>query len=130
MSDLYFPVYTQAFRRVCIPVGDIPQLYHKKAGLHHYFIPCQRKYYYSGQIGRLAVIQLNCTDRWEGSGEYSQVYNCFPAFWLALSSMAWHKMYVAQVYMEFNLKQSLSPLERKLGELNPKACFKTTFFRN
>ena len=41
---------------------DIPRLYHEK-GLRNYFIPCHRKY--SGQMGRLAVIQLNCTDRWK-----------------------------------------------------------------
>ena len=47
--------------------GDIPRLYHEK-GLHIYLIPCHRKY--SGQMGRLGVIQLNCTDQWEGSVEY------------------------------------------------------------
>ena len=46
---------------------DIPQLYHEK-GLYNYFIPCHRKY--SGQMGRLGVIELNCTDRWEGSMGY------------------------------------------------------------
>ena len=46
---------------------DIPWLYHEK-GLHNYFIPCHRKY--SDQMGRLDVIQLNCTERWEGSVEY------------------------------------------------------------
>ena len=51
---------------------DIPRLYHEK-GLHNYFIPCHRKY--SGQMGRLGVIQLNCTDRWEGSVEYWRIYN-------------------------------------------------------
>ena len=45
----------------------ISLLYDEK-GLHNYFIPCHRKY--SGQMGRLGVIQLNCTDRWEGSVEY------------------------------------------------------------
>ena len=33
-----------------------------------YFIPCHRKY--SSQIGRLGVMQVNCTDRWEGFVEY------------------------------------------------------------
>ena len=37
-------------------------------GLHNYFISCHRKY--SGQMGRLNIIQLNCTDRWEGLMEY------------------------------------------------------------
>ena len=30
-------------------------------------------------MGRLGVIQLNCTDRWEGSVEYWEIYNGFPA---------------------------------------------------
>ena len=51
-------VYTRAF---------ILRLYQEK-GLHNYFIICHRKY--SGQMERLGVIQLNCTDRWEGSVEY------------------------------------------------------------
>ena len=62
------------FRRVCIPRNlsdkwDIPQLYHEK-GLHtcSYFISCHRKY--NSQMGRLGVMQLNCTDRWEGFVEY------------------------------------------------------------
>ena len=65
MSHLYFLVYTRAFRRVCVyqestsDGWDIPRLYHMK-GLHNYYIPCHRKY--SGQMGRLGVIQLNCTD--------------------------------------------------------------------
>ena len=50
---------------------DIPWLYHEKA-LHNYFIPCHRKH--SGQMGRLGVIQLNCTDRWEGSVEFSTAF--------------------------------------------------------
>ena len=37
----------------------IPWLYHQK-WLHNFFIPWHRKY--SGQMGRLGVIQLNCTD--------------------------------------------------------------------
>ena len=45
---------------------DIPRLYHEK-GLNNYFMPCHRKN--SGQMGRLGVIQLNCTNRWEGSVE-------------------------------------------------------------
>ena len=40
---------------------------HKK-GLHNYFIPCHRKY--SGQMGRLGMIQLLCTDQGEGFMEY------------------------------------------------------------
>ena len=57
---------------------DIPRLYHEK-GLQNYFIPCHRKF--SGQMGRLGVIQLNSTDRWEGSVEYTgRIYNGFPAF--------------------------------------------------
>ena len=46
---------------------DIPRLYHEKR-LHNYFIPCHRKY--SDPMGRFDVIQLNCTERWEGSVEY------------------------------------------------------------
>ena len=60
---------------------DIPQLYHEK-GLHNYFIPCHRK---------LHVIQLNCTDWWEGSVEYWRICNIFPAIWLVVFSMAWYK---------------------------------------
>ena len=37
-------------------------------GLYNYFIPCHRKYI--GKMGKSGVIQLNCTDRWEGSVEY------------------------------------------------------------
>ena len=41
---------------------DIPQLYHDKwLQTCSYFIPCHRKY--SSQMGRLGVMQLNCTDR-------------------------------------------------------------------
>ena len=58
---------------------------HEK-GLHNYFTPCHRKY--SGQMGRLGVIQLNCTDRLKGLVEYWQIYNGFPAFWLAVFSIA------------------------------------------
>ena len=39
---------------------------HEK-NLHNYFPPSHRKY--SGEMGRLGVIQLNCTDQWEGSVE-------------------------------------------------------------
>ena len=42
-------------------------------------------------MGRLGVIPLNCTDRWEGSVEYRRIHNGFPAFWLVVFSMAWHK---------------------------------------
>ena len=45
----------------------IPRLYHEK-GSYNYLIPCHRKY--GGQMGRLGVLQLNCTDRWEDSVEY------------------------------------------------------------
>ena len=58
------------------------------------FIPCHRKF--SGQMGRLGVIQLNCTDRWEGSVENWRIYNGFPAFWLAVFSLAWYKMQYQQ----------------------------------
>ena len=47
------------------PLGEC--VYQEK-GLHNYFVPCRRKY--SGQqstMGRLGVIPLNCTGRWEGS---------------------------------------------------------------
>ena len=69
---------------------DIPRLYHKK-GLHNYryFMPCLRKH--SGQIVRLGVRHLNGSDRWEGSVEYWRIYNGFPAFWLAVFSVAWYK---------------------------------------
>ena len=43
---------------------DIPRLYDEK-GLHNYFISDHRKC--SGPMGRLGAIQLNCSDRWEGS---------------------------------------------------------------
>ena len=46
---------------------DITRLYHEK-GLHNQLIPCHRKF--SGQMGRLGVVQLNCTDRLKGSVEY------------------------------------------------------------
>ena len=46
---------------------DIPWSYNEKVS-HNYFTPCLRKY--RGQMGRLGVIQLNCTDRWEGLVEY------------------------------------------------------------
>ena len=46
---------------------NISRIYRVK-GLHNYLIPCHRKY--SGKMGRLGVLQLNCTDRWEGSVEY------------------------------------------------------------
>ena len=42
---------------------------------------------YSGQQGtkgRLGVIPLNCTHRWEGLVEYWRIYNAFPAFWSAV----------------------------------------------
>ena len=61
---------------------DIPRLYHEK-GLHNYFIPCQ----------------LNCTDRWEHSVKYRQIYNGFPAFWVAEFFMAWYKVAYAQVFL-------------------------------
>ena len=69
---------------------DIPRLYHEN-GLHNYFkhVPCHRKY--SGQMGRLGVIQLNYTDRWEGSVENWRIFNGFPALWLAVFSMTWYK---------------------------------------
>ena len=60
---------------------NITRLYHEER-LH-------KKY--SGQMERLGVIQLNCTDRWEGSVKYWRMYNGFPAFWLAVFSMAWYK---------------------------------------
>ena len=66
----------------------IPRLYRER-GLHNYSIPCHRKY--SDQMGRLGVIQLNCSDRWEGSEEYWRMWNGFPAFWLAVFSVAWYK---------------------------------------
>ena len=89
-SHLYFLVYTRDFRRVCIPSDewDITLLYHEK-GLHNYLIPCHRKF--SGQMGRLGVVQLNCTDRLKGSVEYWRMYNGFPEFWLVVFSMAWYK---------------------------------------
>ena len=44
---------------------NIPRLHYSKAlhdhGLHNYFIPYHKKY--SGQMGRLGVIQLNCTNQ-------------------------------------------------------------------
>ena len=42
-------------------------------------------------MGSLDVIQLNCTDRWEGSVGYWQICNRFPTFWLAVFSMTWYK---------------------------------------
>ena len=65
MSHVYFLVYTRVLRRVCRPRRY--KLYHQK-GLHNYFIPCHTKY--NGQMERLGMVQLNYTDRWEGSVEY------------------------------------------------------------
>ena len=42
--------------------------------------------------GRLGVIPLNCTDRWEGLVEYRRIYNGFPAFCLPVFSMAWYEI--------------------------------------
>ena len=39
---------------------DIPWLYHEKGLYINYFIPSHRKN--SGQMGRLGLTQLNCTD--------------------------------------------------------------------
>ena len=36
---------------------------------------------------RLGIILLNCTDWWEGLVEFWQIYNHFPAFWLAVFSL-------------------------------------------
>ena len=88
-----FSLYTRAFSRVCIPTKykwlvEYAMVYHEK-GLHNYLIPRHSKN--SGQQGtmeRLGVVQLNCTDRCEGSVEYWWIYNSFPAFWLAVFSMA------------------------------------------
>ena len=33
-------------------------------------------------MGRLGVIPFNCTHQWEGSVEYWQIFNGFPALWL------------------------------------------------
>ena len=38
--------------------------------------------------GRLGVMQLNCTNRWEGSVEYWQIYHGSPVIF----SMAWYKV--------------------------------------
>ena len=79
---------------------DILRLYHE--GLHNYFISWHRKY--SGQLGRLGVILLNCTDRWECAVEYWRIYNGFPAFWLAVFCMAWYKR-------RFNRTSYIAPRE-------------------
>ena len=69
---LYFG-YTPKPLRECVDQKntsdewDIPWLHHEK-GLHNYFILRHRKY--SGQMGGLGVIQLNCTDQWQCSVEY------------------------------------------------------------
>ena len=85
-SHLYFLACARVFYQD--DEWDILQLYHEK-GLHiFYFKLFHRKYI--GQIGRMGVIQLNCTDRWEGSVPYWWIYNSFPAFWLVVFSMAWY----------------------------------------
>ena len=61
------PAITNIFSRTVVLRYSGVSLYIEK-GLHNCFIPYHR--IYSGQMGRLGVIQLNCTDRWEGSVEY------------------------------------------------------------
>ena len=44
-------------------------------------------------MGKLGVIQLNCTDRrGEGSVEYRRIFLGIPVFWLAVFSMVWYGM--------------------------------------
>ena len=88
-SHLYFLVYTQAFRWVMSGLfHGIPR---ERVALIKNFMSCHRKY--SGQMERLGVIQFNCPDRWEGTVEYWRIYDSFPAFWLAVFSMAWYKIW-------------------------------------
>ena len=62
-------------------------------------------------MGRLSVIQLNCNDRWEGWVEYWRIYNGFPAFWLAVFSMAWYKV-IYPIVRALNWEQAAKILLR------------------
>ena len=81
---------------------DIPWLYQEKGLYINYFIPCHRKY--SGQMGRLGLTQLNCTDWWECSVEYRWIYIVrYSAFCLAVFFMAWYKLRYTIVINSFLL---------------------------
>ena len=91
---LYFLVYTRAFKA---------SVYTKKiqvtSGIFHGHT-MHRKY--SGQMGRLSVIQLNITDRWEGSVEWWRIHNGFPAIWLAVFCTALYKLRCTHSFASFS----------------------------
>lgn len=55
--------------------------YHKKAS-HNCFKPSHGKY---------ITLHNQCVARWECSVQYWWIYSNFPAFWLAVLSIAWYK---------------------------------------
>ena len=78
--------YTKYTKKIQATSGVFHGYTSRKGCKNILYIPCHRKY--SGQMGRLGVIQLNCTDRWEGSVEYWRILQLLSCL---LFSMAWYK---------------------------------------